>query len=45
MGSSDAQLMALRAGELSPAGRRQVMDLLDVVHRLERAERDTGPEE
>ncbi|HEY0453540.1 helix-turn-helix domain-containing protein [Actinophytocola sp.] len=40
MGSSDAQLMALRAGELSPAGRRQVMDLLDVVHRLERAERD-----
>jgi transcriptional regulator with XRE-family HTH domain len=45
MGSSDAQLMALRAGELSPAGRRQVMDLLDVVHRLERAERDTGPKE
>lgn len=45
MGSSDAQLMALRAGELSPAGRRQVMDLLDVVHRLERVERDTEPEE
>lgn len=42
MDSSDAQLMALRAGELSPRGRRQVMDLLDVVHRLERAERDTG---
>lgn len=40
MHSSDAQLMALRAGELSPAGRRQVMELLDVVHRLERAERD-----
>lgn len=39
MGSSDAQLMALRAGELSPRGRRQVMDLLDVVHRLEQAER------
>lgn len=45
MGSSDAQLMALRAGELSPQGRRQVMDLLDVVHRLERAERDTRPKE
>jgi transcriptional regulator with XRE-family HTH domain len=45
MGSSDAQLMALRAGELSPEGRRQVMDLLDVVHRLERVERGTGPEE
>jgi transcriptional regulator with XRE-family HTH domain len=44
MGSSDAQLMALRAGELSPAGRRQVMDLLDVVHRLEQAERGTAPE-
>lgn len=44
MGSSDAQLMALRAGELSPQGRRQVMDLLDVVHRLEQAERDTGPQ-
>ncbi len=43
MGSSDAQLMALRAGELSPAGRRQVMDLLDVVHRLEQVEKDTGP--
>ncbi|HWM02835.1 MAG TPA: helix-turn-helix domain-containing protein [Actinophytocola sp.] len=45
MGRSDAQLMALRAGELSPQGRRQVMDLLDVVHRLERAERDTRPKE
>jgi transcriptional regulator with XRE-family HTH domain len=43
MGSSDAQLMALRAGELSPQGRRQVMDLLDVVHRLEQAEKDTRP--
>lgn len=42
MDSSDAQLMALRAGELSPQRRRQVMDLLDVVHRLERAERDAG---
>lgn len=45
MGSSDAQLMALRAGELSPAGRRQVMDLLDVVHRLEQAEKDARPKE
>jgi transcriptional regulator with XRE-family HTH domain len=45
MDSSDAQLMALRAGELSPEGRRQVMDLLDVVHRLERAERGARPEE
>jgi len=45
MGSSDAQLMALRAGELSPQGRRQVMDLLDVVHRLEQAEKDTRPKE
>ncbi|HEV7647846.1 MAG TPA: helix-turn-helix domain-containing protein [Actinophytocola sp.] len=45
MGGSDAQLMALRAGELSPRGRRQVMDLLDVVHRLEQAEKDTRPKE
>jgi transcriptional regulator with XRE-family HTH domain len=45
MGSSDAQLMALRAGELSPQGRRQVMDLLDVVHRLEQAEKDIRPKE
>ncbi|QIS21049.1 helix-turn-helix domain-containing protein [Nocardia terpenica] len=37
--SSDAQLMALRAGELSRKRRRQVMDLLDVVYRLEQAER------
>jgi transcriptional regulator with XRE-family HTH domain len=45
MGSSDAQLMALRAGELSPQGRRQVMDLLDVVHRLEQVERGGAPGE
>ncbi|MFJ4649650.1 helix-turn-helix domain-containing protein [Nocardia sp. NPDC088792] len=37
--SGDAQLMALRAGELSHKRRRQVMDLLDVVYRLEQAER------
>lgn len=34
----DAQLIAFRAGELSDRGRRQVMDLLDVVYRLERRE-------
>lgn len=32
-------LMAMRAGELSPEHRRQVMELLDVVYRLEQAER------
>ncbi|MBF6332434.1 helix-turn-helix domain-containing protein [Nocardia transvalensis] len=37
--SSEAQMMALRAGELSRKRRRQVMDLLDVVYRLEQAER------
>jgi len=31
-------LMAMRAGELSPEHRRQVMDLLDVVYRLQQAE-------
>ena len=36
---SDAKLMAMRAQELSPEGRRQVMDLLDLVERYERAER------
>ena len=37
---NEAGLMAMRAGELSPDGRKQVMDLLDVVYRLERAERN-----
>lgn len=41
-GSSDVQLMAMRAGELSPQGRKQVMDMLDVVYRLEQAERGDG---
>jgi transcriptional regulator with XRE-family HTH domain len=42
---SDAQLMALRAGELSPHRRRLVMDLLDVVYREEQAGRgDTANE-
>lgn len=43
--SGEAQVMALRAGELSPQGRRQVMDLLDVVYRLEQAERGAGSDE
>lgn len=38
----EATLMAMRAQELSPQGRRQVMDLLELVERYERAERD-GP--
>ncbi|MFD7667975.1 helix-turn-helix domain-containing protein [Streptomyces sp. NPDC059788] len=37
--SHEVKLMALRAGELSAEGRKQVMDLLDVVYRLEQAER------
>jgi transcriptional regulator with XRE-family HTH domain len=36
----EAQLMAMRAQELSPQGRRQVMNLLDLVERYERAERE-----
>lgn len=40
---SQARLMAMRAGELSPARRRQVMELLDVVYRLEQAERGETP--
>lgn len=35
---NQAQLMAMRAGELSPQRRQQVMDLLNVVYQLERAE-------
>jgi transcriptional regulator with XRE-family HTH domain len=38
--AGEVQLMAMRAQELSPQGRRQVMDLLDLVERYERAERD-----
>ncbi|SFP71052.1 Transcriptional regulator, contains XRE-family HTH domain [Amycolatopsis arida] len=37
--SSEAQLMAMRAGELSPSRRRLVMELLDVVYREEQAGR------
>lgn len=36
---SYVQLTALRAGQLSPKRRAQVMGLLDVVYRLEQAER------
>ena len=39
VGSSDVQLMAMRAGELSPHRRRLVMELLNVVYREEQAER------
>ncbi|WP_228818888.1 helix-turn-helix domain-containing protein [Nocardia transvalensis] len=41
---SEAQMMALRAGALSRKRRRQVMDLLDVVYRLEQAEQGNVPE-
>jgi ESX-1-secreted protein regulator len=45
-GSHDVQLMAMRAGELSPHRRRLVMELLDVVYREERAaRRDNGRKE
>nr|WP_240449052.1 XRE family transcriptional regulator [Streptomyces harenosi] len=37
--NSDVKLMALRAGQLSPNHREQVMGLLVVVYRLEQAER------
>lgn len=40
---SEARLMAMRAGELSPDRRRQVMELLDVVYKLEQAERGDQP--
>lgn len=44
-GGSEAQMIAMRAGELSPARRQQVIDLLDVVYRLEQSERgDHGNE-
>lgn len=35
----EARLMAMRAGELSDERRKQVMDLLNVVYKLEQAER------
>ncbi len=39
MGDRQVQLMAMRATQLSRARRQQVMDLLEVVYRLELAER------
>lgn len=44
-GSSEAQLMAMRAGELSPGRRRLVMELLDVVYREEQAARPDAANE
>lgn len=44
-GSSEARLMAMRAGELAPHRRRLVMELLNVVYREEQAERDAGGRE
>jgi transcriptional regulator with XRE-family HTH domain len=41
-GSSEVQLMAMRAGELSPHRRRLVMELLNVVYREQQAERGDG---
>jgi transcriptional regulator with XRE-family HTH domain len=38
----DVRLMAMRAGELSEERRKQVMDLLDVIYKLEQAERATN---
>jgi transcriptional regulator with XRE-family HTH domain len=45
VGSNDVQLMAMRAGELSPQRRRLVMELLDVVYREEKTGPDNGQKE
>jgi hypothetical protein len=37
--------MAMRAGELSPHRRRLIMELLNVVHREEKAEHYNGQQE
>lgn len=42
-GSTDVQLMSMRAGELSPDRRRRVMELLEVIYREEKAEQDNRP--
>jgi transcriptional regulator with XRE-family HTH domain len=42
-GGPEVRLMAMRAGELSADRRRQVMELLDVVYKLEQAERGETP--
>ncbi|HVK19996.1 MAG TPA: helix-turn-helix domain-containing protein [Actinokineospora sp.] len=36
VGGDDILVMAMRAGELSEQGRKQVIDLVNMVHRLER---------
>jgi transcriptional regulator with XRE-family HTH domain len=43
--NGDVKLMAMRAGELSQERRKQVMDLLDVVYRLEQAERENAADD
>ncbi|WP_371101091.1 XRE family transcriptional regulator [Streptomyces sp. PU_AKi4] len=45
VGGGEVRLMAMRAGELSAERRKQVMDLLDVVYRLERAEQQGTTED
>ncbi|HEY2698551.1 MAG TPA: helix-turn-helix domain-containing protein [Pseudonocardiaceae bacterium] len=42
-GAPEVRMMAMRAGELSPDRRRQVMELLDVVYKLEQVERGETP--
>jgi transcriptional regulator with XRE-family HTH domain len=44
-GTSEVQLMAMRAGELSPRRRKLVMELLNVVYREEKAEQAVASEE
>lgn len=39
-GDSETQLMAMRAGQLTPDRRRLVMDLLDVVYRDQEAQQE-----
>ena len=39
-GDPEAQLIAMRAGELTPSRRQLVMDLLDVVYRDQQAEQE-----
>lgn len=41
----DARVMAMRAGELSDERRKQVMDLLDVIYKLEQTERGSRSNE
>jgi transcriptional regulator with XRE-family HTH domain len=41
-GRTDVQLMAMRAGQLSPHRRRLVMELLDVVYHEEQTRQNNG---